>query len=385
MRILKRLFNSAAIVHHVSAYNPLVTNSNEYNLLLLLVFIFCTHINYVEKKHGRRKQISEVEETTKFAEDIVQALTPGSSVIIKGKVRSECKRFAVNFLSIHGSKSDVAFHFNPRLALRYIVRNAKINNSWGDEETTSIEKFHVYRTKTFELQFVATETEFLVALNGRHVCAFVYRIPLAKINKLQVDGSVDIDSVEHKEVPSYPSEATSLTVPLRGGKEDRVLDQQLVVPVTAALPQGFKEGWQLEIFGRVKILPASFYINLQVGDKLWPHPVIPLHLNPRFYTSYGNHLFVRNAWHKGSWGSEERTAGFQFTPGKKFSVAIRRQPDHFAVWVDGNLAGEFKFRDVVDGIDTVYIHGDVQVYSIYMRDHFEDAYFSKSKETVDKL
>lgn len=55
-----------------------------------------------------------------------------------------------------------------------------------------------------------------------------------------------------------------------------------VVPITAKLPNGFKTGWQLEITGRVKILPSSFYINLQQGDTLWPHPIIPLHLNPRF-------------------------------------------------------------------------------------------------------
>lgn len=41
------------------------------------------------------RQISEVDEATRFAEDIVQTLTPGSCVVIKGKVRSECKRFVL--------------------------------------------------------------------------------------------------------------------------------------------------------------------------------------------------------------------------------------------------------------------------------------------------
>lgn len=54
------------------------------------------------------------------------------------------------------------------------------------------------------------------------------------------------------------------------------------LPLTGLLPRGFHPGWQLEIYGRVKILPHAFYINLQEGSHLWPHPVIPLHLNPRF-------------------------------------------------------------------------------------------------------
>ncbi|XP_030745770.1 galectin-4-like isoform X3 [Sitophilus oryzae] len=359
-----------------------------------------------EKQSFLLNEIDHKNDGPAYSEEIVQSLTPGCCIIIKGKIRSECKRFAINFLSVRGAKTDVVFHFNPRLALRYIVRNARINNSWGDEETTSVEKFHIQRNETFELQFVTAEREFLVALDGRHVCAFVYRIPLERINKIEVvgiiveavdvirnlksypsvDGAIDVEGVEHKQVSNYPPGPTSFTVPLGGGDAaQRIGDQELIVPVTATLPKGFQVGWQLEISGRIKILPAAFYVNLQVGDKLWPHPVIPLHLNPRFYTSYGNHLFVRNSWENGSWGAEERTAGFQFTPGRKFHLAIRKHPDHFAVWVDGTLTGEFLFRTEVDDIDTVYIHGDIHVFNIYMRDHVEDKYFTKSKERIDSL
>lgn len=56
---------------------------------------------------------------------------------------------------------------------------------WGDEETTSVEKFHLDRNKKFELQIVASEHEFMVALDGRHICAYTYRIPLEKISKLE--------------------------------------------------------------------------------------------------------------------------------------------------------------------------------------------------------
>lgn len=60
-------------------------------------------------------------------------------------------------------------------------------------------------------------------------------------------------------------------------------------PVTFLLPGAFQQDWQLEIYGRVKILPHSFYINLQEGFHQWPQPKIPLHLNPRF----GKHIYIQ--------------------------------------------------------------------------------------------
>uniref|UniRef100_A0AAR5P0U0 Galectin n=1 Tax=Dendroctonus ponderosae TaxID=77166 RepID=A0AAR5P0U0_DENPD len=96
-------------------------------------------------------------------------------------------------------------------------------------------------------------------------------------------------------------------------------------------------------------------------------------------TSYGNHMFVRNTWMNGSWGEEERTPGFQFTPGKRFHLAIRMNPDNFGVWIDGILAGEFRFRTPTETINTVYIHGDVQIKNIYLKDHIDDKNFGSSR------
>ncbi|KAJ8946475.1 hypothetical protein NQ318_004521 [Aromia moschata] len=74
--------------------------------------------------------------------------------------------------------------------------------------------------------------------------------------------------------------------------------------------------------------------------------------------------------------------GFQFSAGAPFSVAIRKADDHFSVWVDGQLAGEFKFRDGHSNVDTLYVHGDVIVKSVYMRQKIDDKYFNRSQENV---
>lgn len=85
-------------------------------------------------------------------------------------------------------------------------------------------------------------------------------------------------------------------------------------------------------------------------------------------TDVGEPLFVRNAWINGGWGQEERTPSFQFSPGSPFSMAIRRESDRFSVSIDGQLAGEFKFRGPVDKIDTLHIQGDLVLYEVTLND-----------------
>ncbi|XP_066154476.1 galectin-8-like isoform X3 [Euwallacea fornicatus] len=364
------------------------------------------------KRFSREEMKTDLPQVNKAADavyvkDINEPLKPGSCIVIRGTVKPHCKRFAINLLHVRGPKLDIVFHFNPRLALRWIVRNSLLNSSWGEEEITTVEKFHLDRNKTFELQIVASEHEFLVALDGRHICAYTYRTSLEKVNKIEVDGfevegveimrqiktypsvegAIDVESLNTTSVDVYPSATSAANVPFtiplgNVSNGDDSPEQNLVVPVTAKFPCNFKVGWQLEVVGKVKILPSAFYINLQQGDKLWPHPVIPLHLNPRFYTAYGNHLFVRNSWINGQWDTEERTPGFQFTPGKLFHLAVRMNPDNFGVWIDGTLAGEFRFRTPVDNIDTVYIHGDLHVKSVHLKDYIDDKYFSQSREKL---
>lgn len=85
-------------------------------------------------------------------------------------------------------------------------------------------------------------------------------------------------------------------------------------------------------------------------------------------TETGDQMLIWNAWIKGCWGAEEGAPGFPFSPGATFSITIRREMEHFSVWVDSKLTGEFKFRTSADKIDTVCIRGDVIVHQILMKE-----------------
>jgi hypothetical protein len=51
---------------------------------------------------------------------------------------------------------------------------------------------------------------------------------------------------------------------------------------------------------------------------IYPHPIIALHLNPRYH--YGNQpaCMVMNSWNNGTWDVEERHQGQSWTPGREF-------------------------------------------------------------------
>ncbi|KAF5292532.1 hypothetical protein FQR65_LT01678 [Abscondita terminalis] len=303
-----------------------------------------------------------------FSGDLPNELSVGNVIIVTGFVPRNCIRFSVNLTCGEGPDVDIAFHFNPRLDRNCVVRNCRKRGRWDQEEISSVVKMNIEREKEFEIAIFVTKEEFLVSVNGNHFCAFTFRIPLTLCKRIEVHGLVDINNVEYKSWTVYPAEKPLLEIPQGDDHAVTEATKPLPVPLTGHLPKGFQEGWQLEINGRVKLLPHSFYINLQDGAQLWPHPIIPLHLNPRFNTSSGEDVFIRNARCNGHWGPEEKTRNFQFSPGSPFSLAIRREFDRFSVWINGQLSGEFKYRGVVSNINTVYIQGDVIIKNIVLNE-----------------
>ncbi|XP_028128452.1 galectin-8-like isoform X1 [Diabrotica virgifera virgifera] len=323
-----------------------------------------------------------------YVDDLPDPLVPGTIIKVTGFVRPDCSRFAVNLCCNRSPSSDIALHLNPRISQRYVVRNSRIKDHWGSEEVTSITKFELARNKQIHIDIVVADTEFLISINGKHVCAFVYRIPIETVKAIVVEGPVDVSGVEYGKTNVYPvvnSPIENIEEIVKEDGESHGTSQNYEVPLTLSFPTGFDKGWQLDIQGRVKILPANFFVNLQDGPQLWPHPNIYLHLSPRFAYLNTRHVFVRNSWLDGDWGPEERVDKCPFTPSSTFSIAIRSYVDHFSIWVNGQLAGEFKYRGDPRKANTLYIQGDVIITGVVMRHNISDKYFTKSRQSIDSM
>ncbi|XP_030565078.1 galectin-9 isoform X2 [Drosophila novamexicana] len=343
----------------------------------------------------------------KYCTDEIGQLCEGVSFTFTGKIAINCERFSINFMYKNESR-DVALHINPRLPQNYIVRNTKVHDVWGREEVSSALPFLLRRGDRFAIQVFITDVCYMISINGHHFTEYSHRVPYSGVKHLEVKGDVEdvemqrtivqsypqrlkesaarvieehlsaeMDEVDAnaEEIISIPHEWCLISAPAKITKNSSKTcqdsaDQGLTLPYYGAItPKSLKEGRCLKIEGRVRLLPHSFYINLQQGQNIWPHPVIAFHLNPRFSQTssgaIGKAVVCRNAWYDGSWAQEERSElDTNLRPGRTFSLAIVCSKDSFEVYVNHKFITEFKFHVKPDIVDTVYIQGDVKLWNV---------------------
>lgn len=217
------------------------------------------------------------------------------------------------------------------------------------------------------MQILVTDNNYLISINGQHFASFVHRQPFKQIRCLQVKGDVMDVQVEQVNVLEYPD-----TLPHTEPKVIAIRPQWTEFPDTGdkeTLPfygtlsqQTLTDSHCLHILGRVKILPHSFIINLQRGTKIWPHPTIAFHLNPRFAGIGGQHAIVRNSWFDGKWDREERSdICVDFMPGKNFHLSILCSDGAYHVYLNKKFISEYRHRQDPGIVDTVYVQGDIHL------------------------
>ncbi|KAL2750795.1 32 kDa beta-galactoside-binding lectin lec-3-like [Vespula maculifrons] len=301
---------------------------------------------------------------------ILQPLQPTSAIIITGYIPVHAIRFSINLNC--KTSGNIALHFNPRIDRGYVVRNTKIKGTWEIEETCSPVGpcNYIFRRNSYiHLMIFCTEDAFQIAINGEHFCAFTYRFPLSDIKNLECEGHIEDIRYNQLNLNVYPdpkifkpSRSLSLTV-------DSPLVEFLEVPINVRIGCEFKLGTNLFIRGRLKLLPHSFYINLQKGDTVYPHPIIALHINPRFLYGSSEPYVVMNCWIDGSWKNEERHEGhLSWMPGRDFLLTIRCEHDSFSIWLGNKMVSEFKHRLKPSIINTLRISGDIVLYHLAIDD-----------------
>lgn len=134
------------------------------------------------------------------------------------------------------------------------------------------------------------------------------------------------------------------------------------MPFYGKLLKRLTNGSRLHIVARVKVLPHSFYVNLQESQMIWPHPQVAFHLNPRFTTVGGKHVIVKNSWLDGKWDREERSEiHTDFMPSRTFHMIIECDCEGYHVYLNDKLIAQYAKRTDPNIVDTVYIHGDIKL------------------------
>ncbi|XP_026463477.1 galectin-4-like isoform X3 [Ctenocephalides felis] len=313
------------------------------------------------------EEVEDVSQIPQFVSKFYTPLKTGSIIEVRGYLPEDSERFAINLCSGEAGE-DIAFHFNPRLSQNYVARNSRRTGEWGQEESASALPFTIRRGAEFVITIFVAKDDYLVAVNGEHFCGFAFRAPL-KITKLvRVTGDVRDIRVQQRSSDYYPEVLPDiLDVQSQCENENELQTsnkENLPVPYLASIPTEFLAGKQLQIRGRLKILPHSFFINIQSTAYIYPHPQILLHINPRFGEVGGVHTIIRNSWLNGSWGVEERSPVKNFCPGKYFEMGIKADLGFYTITVNGIIVAEFRSRVSCTLAKYLYIQGDVEIYSV---------------------
>nr|CAD7459127.1 unnamed protein product [Timema tahoe] len=318
------------------------------------------------KHHAYKVKFSDLLPEAKpipFVSELPVTLSKGRTITIHGDIFPDAVRMSLNLVCGSQMDSDLALHLNPRFDQNYVVRNCRIASHWGQEEAAAHRKNPLHRGKTFALTVFVAEEQFLVSVDGRHFCGYTFRVPLQRVVMLAVHGDLSVSTVEHGTAEIYPENCPMMELPLSRTTEDPPMESFI-----GRLAGPLKPGDYVEVLGRVKLLPHSFYVNLQHGCHIWPHPSISLHVNPRFKTGAGVGVAL-NSWfhHKKRWGREEIVRSTAFRPGREFTLRIVQLDDGFQLRVDDKDLTIFKYRSELkeeDIVDTVVVQGDVFIHDV---------------------
>lgn len=202
-----------------------------------------------------------------------------------------------------------------------------------------------------------------MCVNNRHFGAYTHRIPFKKINAIEVKGDVKEVAIDQIYRECYPD----VPIPNIMTEEISSDDASLPVPYIVKIPGGFTRK-SIHIVARVKMLPHSITINLQQKHYAWPHPTIPLHINPRFHG--GKHIVCRNSWSNGKWLKEERTdvSARDLCPGKIFKMIITADAESYSIQINDMLFAEFNYRCDPKIVDTLNIFGDLMLKKVWIEE-----------------
>ncbi|KAM4605811.1 uncharacterized protein O3C94_023275 [Discoglossus pictus] len=304
-----------------------------------------------------------------FKSPVYGGLRAGMSVYIQGSVNHGATRFSVNLACGQFDGSDIAFHFNPRFDGKdRVVFNNFQGGAWGREETKK-DNFPFHKGRNFEIVIFANPGGFQVNVNGSPFYQFAHRIPLERVDCVDVKGDVTIQALNISgggvgmggvpmPIPSFPPGGGVMplpsfpasTLPVMGGPS-----YNPPVPYFGSIMGGMSSKRTIVIRGFLPDRAARFHINFKVGSS----NDIALHFNPRL----NENCVVRNSNLRGSWGHEERGMSTNpFQRGQYFDISIRCGNSRFKIFVNGqhfcDYAHRFPSFQMIDGLE---IGGDVQL------------------------
>ncbi|XP_047659001.1 neoverrucotoxin subunit beta-like [Tachysurus fulvidraco] len=289
--------------------------------------------------------------TIPYTEKIPGGLREGKALYFQGVVFSNGQSFTLDFVSDEG---DVAFHFRPSFN-EHTCCNSFVNKKWQDEERVEC---NISKGSAFDI-FVVIKTEgYEVNVNWQKSFLFSHRIPMAKVNAINIHGDVKMNTVGTVANWSKSTFGKELKTTITHTK---LSDIQSNVPhpvcnpskpYLRSIPGGLRPGLALFFQGVVPSDCKSFEINFQTSPTY--EDDIAFHFSPRISS------VVLNTRRNGTWDQNwVETPGGPFVCGAAFDIIMVVKSECYEVMVNGQVSYTFEHRIPVDKVTTLNINGDV--------------------------
>lgn len=271
-----------------------------------------------------------------YDEAIPQGLVPGKQISISGHVRPGADRLSFNLMGPGG----YILHINPRMHDGCVVRNHENYGNWGDEERDGPMPF--VSGAPYNLVISVEEDKYRISVNGQLLFEFLHRIPLEQVERLMIDGDVDVGRIVYSS----------------GGVTRHHNSFRPQVPFEAPVSNGPTPGRLVQIRGIVPQGADRFDVNLQNGPGVYP-PDISFHVSVRF----DQDCVVFNNCQGGAWGGEQRHP-LTLHAGQRFELLVLFEPESYKLAVNGQHLGEMVLRNSPHEATFVAINGAVELSSV---------------------
>ncbi|XP_050991775.1 uncharacterized protein lgals4 isoform X3 [Labeo rohita] len=295
-----------------------------------------------------------------YVGEISGGLREGMALYLQGVIPTNADRFEVNFKTGQSSNDDIAFHFNPRMDQKVVMKSFR-NGGWEAEESVSDNPFK--KGEAFEMFTVIRSEGYQVYVNGKELETFKHRIPLDKVSTFNISGNVAVNLsgfIQNWNKSSFVTKVKSRTAHLGSSRWDLSTIQSEVsqpvqnpvIPYVGPISGGLKEGMALYLHGVVPTNPNQFSINFKTGpiDK----DDIAFHFKPQMGSKV-----VMTSFRSGKWETEESFSDNPFKKGKDFEMFFVIKSEGYQVYVNGEEQYTFKHRIPLEKVTTLNIIGDV--------------------------
>ncbi|CAJ0962815.1 unnamed protein product, partial [Mesorhabditis belari] len=129
-----------------------------------------------------------------YTADIPGNFYPQRKLFFSGFLKKKAKQITVDLFA----DKDIALRIQSRIGERKVIRNTRTDSNWGQDEADILCSFPLKRGKEFDMIIFCGDTEFQIYVNDVFVCNYAHRLPSPSINRVNIEGDLEVHGVHLK-------------------------------------------------------------------------------------------------------------------------------------------------------------------------------------------